>query len=257
MTLFIGFRKKRHEIRVNKLIEKLFEMEHEVTPWVIKNLKNYSSEELTEALKATYPELKSYMQKKILFHLDRIGYLGRVYENLKNGKEQEILSSLEILSLLRPIKALPLVLKRLADHRDMINLETVQVLIVYEEKKILEAMIKELRENSVYLPARIASVLQGYGSLAVDELLSNLDNPDLKTDLIIEILSQFEDDRVGKEIRSYLQNGDAKVRLAAVKFFAEQDNPDNADIFKEALVDSNLDVQAQAARGLENININI
>ncbi len=254
-NFFKNLRDKLIESKADKLVRKLLSMEQEISPWVIENLPQYEEKDITFALQEAFPNLESHMQQKLIFYLEEIGYIDMLIEKLTKGSEEEILFSLSMLSILKPLRALKYVVNRLSDNREHIRFEVADTLIAYRHKRVVELMVNELREDSPYLPARIAQVLVGYGPLASVILIDNMDNPDLKTDLIIEILEQMErNERVLDKVISHLSNEDAKVRTAAVKYLANNCKEEFFDHFRNAVFDEAPSVRIQAIKGLKKIN---
>lgn len=252
-TLFDRFKKRLKNAKVDKLTRKLLAMEDRIPPGVINYLQELSHEDITCVLKEAYPSLESYLQKQLLVVLEEQGYMKIIYDKLNKGSEKEILDALELLTLLKPIKALDLIFRRLADNRENIRFETAHTLVLYKNKKVVELAVKELKHNSPYLPARLAQILMGYGTLAVLELINNLNNPELDTSMIVDILILMSDEAIDKKVADCLASIDAKTRQGALMYFTKQKDAKNMEIFINALRDSDSAVRAQAIKGLESI----
>jgi len=252
-SLLGSLKRKLKDAKVNKLIRKLLSMEERISPRVIDDLQGFSDEEITYALREAYPSLESYMQKQLLVVLEDQGYMKMIYDKLINGSEQEILFSLELLALLKPFKALDLIFRRLADNRESIRFEAAHTLILYKNKKVVKLAVKELKQNSPYLPARLAQILMGYGSLAALELINNLNNPELDTNMIVDILILMSDETIDKRIAECLASADVKTRIGALKYFSKQKDAKNMEVFTNALMDCDAAVRFQALKGLEII----
>jgi HEAT repeat protein len=254
MKFLRNLREKFIENRVDRLVRMILKSEGEISPWVIDNLSEYSQEEITSALKEAFPSLESYLQKQFLFVLDEIGYIKMLLEKLDRGSEEDILFSLDMLSILKPIRALGPIIKKLADSRETIRFEAADTLIAYRHKKVVDLLVKELREDSPCLPARVAQVLYEYGSLAALILMENLQNPKLSTHMLIEILAYIKDDRATSKVLECINSPDYRTRAAVIKYLNELNDPKYLSFLKKALEDESFIVINQAIKGLKRLD---
>ena len=197
--LLDGIKRKFKDVRINKLARELLAMEDSISSGFINSLQDFSHEEITCILREAYPSMESDLQKQLLIVLKDQGYMEVVYEGLNKGSEKEIIYSLELLALLKPIDAMHLIFRKLADNRESIRFEAAHTLIQYKDRRVVKLAVKKLKQDGSYLPARLAQILVGYGSLAVLELTKNLNNPRLDTDMIRDILALMPDEEIGQE----------------------------------------------------------
>ena len=212
-SLFASFKKRLQDARINKLIRKLLSIEIRIPPGIINSLTEFSHEEITYVLRETYPHLESHLQKQFLVVLEDKGYMKVIYDKLSNGSEKEILYALEMLAFLRPFKALKFIFNKLSDNRETIRFEIAHTLIIYRNRKVVELAVKALKQGTPYLPARLAQVLMGYGTIAVLELVNNLNNPEIDTNLVIEILTLISNETTDEKVMECLSaNSEAIVK---------------------------------------------
>ncbi len=264
-TLLTSFKKKIKDAKVDKVIRKMLSMEEQISPWVISSLQEFSDEEITYILKEVYPNLESYLQKQLLIVLDDIGYMKMIYDKLNNGSQKEILFSLELLGLLKPYKAIDLIFERLADNREFIQFEAAHTLILYKNKKVVELTVKELKEGSTYLPARLAQILVGYGSLGALGLINNMDNPKLSNQLIIEVLEHLEIEKannitndminykINEEMLKCLHSPNVETRVAAFKYLVGKKDVSIKNVFEKAMVGVSEPIRQQFVKVLKKI----
>jgi len=212
--LLDGIKRKFKDAKINKLTRELLTMEDSIPYEVINDLGHLSHEEITCILREVYPILEPYLQEQLLAVLGDNGYMEIVYEGLKNGSEKEILYSMELLALLKPIEAIDLIFRRLADNRELIRFEAAHTLILYKIKRVITLAIKELRPNGLYLPARLAQILMGYGSLAVLELINNLNNSEIDTSMVLELLTLISDETEDEKVAEYLDTNSEAIMEA-------------------------------------------
>ncbi|KUO52945.1 MAG: hypothetical protein APF76_02165 [Desulfitibacter sp. BRH_c19] len=266
MRNFLGsLKNKIKNAKVDKLIRNFLSMEQQISPWVINSLQELSEEEVTYVLKEVYPNLESYLQKQLLVVLEDIGYMKMIYNKLNKGSEKEILFSLDLLGLLKPFKALDFIFKRLADNRESIRFEAAHTLILYKNKKVVELTVKELKEDSSCLPARLAQILVGYGSIAALELINNINNPKLSNVVIIEILGLLEFEKandITNDIINYKINGEMlkcldspniETRVAALKYLAGKKDISFKNVFEKAISGSSDQIKQQMYKSLKNL----
>ena len=203
-SLFASFKRKLRDIKVNKTIRKLLTTEDRISSGIIDDLQEFSHDEITHVLRESYSSLEPHLQEQLLAVLEDQGYMEVIYDKLNNGSEREILYSLDLLALLKPPKALDSIFKKLADNRESIRFEAAYALILYRNQRVVELTIKELKQDSPYLPARLAQVLMGYGSLAVLELVNNLNNSEIDTDMVLEILKLMSEETTDEKVTECL-----------------------------------------------------
>ena len=264
-TLLTSFKKKIKDAKVDKVIRKMLSMEEQISPWVISSLQEFSDEEITYVLKEVYPNLESYLQKQLLIVLEDIGYMKMIYNKLNKGSQKEILFSLELLGLLKPYIAIDLIFKRLADNREFIRFEAAHTLIQYKNKKVVELTVKELKEDSTYLPARLAQILVGYGSLGALGLINNIDNPKLSNQLIIEVIGHLEFEKannitndminykINEEMLKCLHSPKVETRVAAFKYLVGKKDVSIKNVFEKAMAGASEPIREQIVTVLKKI----
>ena len=213
-SLFASLKRRFKDAKVDKLIRKLLAIEDNIPSGIINSLQEFSQGEITHVLREAYPSLELHLQEQFLVVLEDQGYMKVIYDKLSNGSEKEVLYSLEILALLKPFKALELILKKLADNRESIRFEVAHTLILYRNQRVVELAIKELKQDSPYLPARLAQVLMGYGSLAVLELVNNLNNSEIDTDMVLEILMLMSNETIDEKVAECLAANSEAIKKA-------------------------------------------
>jgi len=219
-NLFAGIKRRFQDAKINKLIRKLLATEDKVSSEVINGLQEFSREEVTHILKEAYPSLEAHLQEQVLVALEDQGYMKVIYDELNNGSEKEILYSLELLALLKPIGALDSIFKKLTDNREAIRFEVAHTLILYRSQKVVELAVKELKQDSLYMPARLAQILMGYDYLAVLELVNNLNNSEIDTNMVLEILMLISNESVDEKVAEYLDaNSEAIMEAQQSKSF--------------------------------------
>lgn len=264
-SFFGSLKKKIKDAKVDKLIRTILSLEEQISPWVINTLQECSDEDITYVLKEAYPSLESYLQKQLLILLEDIGYMERLYDKLNKGSHTEILFSLELLGILKPHKALDDIFKRLGDNREFIRFEAAHTLILYKNKKVVKLTVKELEEDSKYLPARLAQILVGYGSIAALELINNIDNPKLSNGLIIEIIGLLEFEKandltndlihykINEEMLKFLNSSNVDIRVAALKYLAGKKDISLENVFEKAIAGSTDQIRQQMFKVLKNL----
>jgi len=253
-NLWEGLKEKFKLGKYDRLVKQLLSMEGEISPWVVENLSSFTYTEISQAIKEAFPVMETYMQKNLLFLLEGIGYIQWLTSTLESKEEEETLFALEMIQIIRPLKALGSLVKCLGDKKESIRFEAASALIAYRDKKVVEMMVKELKETSSCMPARVAQVLTGYGALAVSVMLDNLENPDLDTGLIIEILSQIQDERIPGYVVECLDSENAKTRIAAVKYMFRRHRPQYLDMLKSRVeLETHPQVCREIIKGLNNL----
>lgn len=121
-------------------------------------------------------------------------------------------------------------------------------IVPFGKDAVTEALLTLKEAENPALRQKLVDVLKRIGKDSIDTLLENLDGAEwyLRRS-IIAILGDIGDKSVVQELAAYVDDNDDRVRLAAVKSFAQLHYDEG---LLKALDDASVEIRAEALRGL-------